>query len=186
MGRGLTLADARKKRGAIASAAHLPLDAVRVEAHPSKRNDLAVVALRREDPFKRNWYWDGPRNVGASIAARIDCAVGQDGHVVGVYLAPDADLGRIGQHFLVMGLTGVGKSKLWQLIYGEALCRTEVAVILCDAVKGLQTAGPLVEGLTWFADTEKATKDVIASIPRLIRDRVAYLAARGLEDWQPG
>lgn len=183
LGGKYTFEDARRARGLIAARAHLPLGAVRIEKHPSGRHDLAVVAMVREDPFKRRWYWNGPRRLGMSIVDPIDIGVAQDGEYTPIYIAGDGD--RIGQHFLVMGMTGVGKSQAWRMVYADVLTRVDVAVIYADAVKGLQTAAPIIDGLTWFADTDASVKQVIRAIPRLISDRVAYLASLGLDDWEP-
>lgn len=174
---GLTLPEAQNRRIHVAQKLQLPLRAVRVEAHPSGRADLCHVAITRKDPFSIDIPWDGPYNPGACISEPIVCGVYEDSKV--------ATFTVVHKHFLVMGMTDVGKSKLWQTIYGEILNRRNVAVIYADAAKGEQTVGPLREGLAHVILSEGGIHNLVSKLNGLIRERTDILANEGLDKWHP-
>lgn len=174
------------RREEIARGLKQPLRAVRVEPHHTKRVDLAVIAVTPNDPFKQRHDWAGPHKPGETIAEGIGFATSEDSERVEVYLAGNTKLERNGQHHLVMGISGSGKSKAWQAIYGSALCRRDVCIILADPAKGLHFAGPLIEGVTWFIDNDTAAGRLLKRIPQLIIDRQNWLTDRGLDEWEPG
>lgn len=84
-----------------------------------------------------------------------------------------------------MGMTDVGKSKLWQTIYGEVLNRKNVSVIYADAAKGEQTVGPLREGLAHVITSEGGIHNLVSKLNGFIRIRTDILASEGLDKWHP-
>lgn len=184
--RNLTLDAVQKMKPELAAARGLAVWQVQPLPTASQRQDQVKLRYVLGDPFEQKITWQGPRQPGANIIEHIDFATGQDGLRTGLWLPGDPDADRNAEHYLVMGMTGTGKSKCWQCIYGEALNRTEFALIYCDPAKGIQTAWPLLDGLLWFEDTEKGTKTVIGCLRRLITERTNYLGSIGLDEWKPG
>lgn len=161
----------------VAQKLQLPLRAVRIEAHPSGRADLCQLAITRKDPFETQIPWNGPYNPGSCISKPIVCGVYEDATV--------ATFTIVHKHILVMGMTDVGKSKLWQAIYGEVLSRKNVAVIYADAAKGEQTVGPLREGLAHVILSEGGIHNLVSKLNGLVRERTDILASEGLDKWDP-
>jgi hypothetical protein len=181
---GKTIEDAKSKRTTIAQIAGKPRTLVHVsETSTGVEGEVDVIVLT-EDPFKTEFWWQGPDFPGDSIVSPISYATYDTGERPHLYLA--GKNGASSQHFLTMGMSGAGKSKAWQVIYGSALNRKEVSVIFGDPAKGMQTGGPLASGLEWFATTEADCMLQIAAIMRAIPARTDYLTARGLDHWQRG
>jgi hypothetical protein len=181
---GYTVADAKRKRDELAGVAGLPTSQVHVSDVEGGRADRATVTFVKEDPFKRRVPWVPELYVGTSISDRIEFGTYQDASRAGVALA--GHNGGSLQHFQVMGMSGVGKSKVMQAIYGKAVACADVNIIFGDPIKGLQTGEPLAEGLAIFADTMAACERLIDRLNHVITVRTNYLTSKGLSHWMPG
>lgn len=181
---GKTIEDAKSKRNAIAHIAGKPRTLVHVSETASGIEGQVDVTVLTEDPFKQEYWWQGPEFPGESIVLPISYATYDTGERPQLYLA--GKNGASSQHFLTMGMSGTGKSKAWQTIYGTVLNRKEVSVIFGDPAKGMQTGGPLASGLEWFATTEEECNLQIQGIMNAIPARTDYLTSRGLDHWQKG
>lgn len=186
MGPGKTADDAKASRGKIAALAGKPLTQVHVRDHKSGDFDKAEVVILRKNPFEnpRELRWAGPQHMGESIALPISYATYEDSTRAELHLA--GHKGGSSQHFLCMGMSGTGKSKCWQCIYGDALTRTEFNLIYIDPIKGFQTAGPLLKGIDLFADSLAKGQRVLERVETAITERTNYLTSRGLDQWEPG
>ncbi len=181
---GKTIEMAKDKRAAIAHIAGKPRSLVHVTETESGIEGEVDVTILTDDPFKEKHSWVGPDYPGHSIVEPITYATYDTG------LRPELHIaGKNGgscQHFLTMGMSGTGKSKAWQAIYGTVLNRSEVSVIFGDPAKGMQTGGPLAAGLEWFATTEAECIEQIDAVMRAISARTDYLTSKGLDHWQSG
>jgi hypothetical protein len=181
---GKTIEDAKGKRISIAQIAGKPRSLVHVSETASNVEGQVDVLILDDDPFKEKRRWAGPEYHGESIAKPITYATYDTGDRPKLSLA--GINGASSQHFLVMGMSGTGKSKAWQAIYGTVLSRKEVSVIYGDPAKGMQTGGPLAAGLEWFATTEDECLEQIQSVINAIPVRTNYLTSKGLDHWVPG
>lgn len=181
---GKTIEMAKDKRVTIAQIAGKPRSLVHVSETSSGIEGKVDVTILDDDPFKTKIYWQGPDFPGESITSPITYATYDTGVRPNLYIA-GKDAGSC-QHFLTMGMSGTGKSKAWQAIYGTVLNRKEVSVIFGDPAKGMQTGGPLAAGLEWFATTEDECMQQIDAVMDAIPVRTNYLTSKGLDHWQRG
>lgn len=181
---GKTIEDAKNKRTALAQIAGKPRTLVHVSETPNAVEGQVDITILKEDPFKQPFWWQGPEHPGESIVLPISYATYDTGERPSLYIA--GKNGASSQHFLTMGMSGAGKSKAWQVIYGSVLARKEVSVIFGDPAKGMQTGGPLASGLEWFATTYDECLEQIQAVIRSIPARTDYLTSRGLDHWQSG
>ncbi len=179
---GKTIEDAKKARARIAGLVDLPQTRVHIQELEDGRESEVDVLILSEDPFQEVKKWEGPDFPGETIAEPVTYATYEDGTRPELYLAGKD--GESSQHFLVMGMSGSGKSKTWQVIYGSVLTRSQVSVIFGDPSKGLQTGGPLAHGLEWFADTHAKCLDMIDAVERAILARNNYLSEKGYSHWE--
>lgn len=182
-----TTADLEAARPQIASLARVSTNRVRVvksdddEAAPT----LTIIA-------KNMLTGDNPWPGGAD---RADLAVTEP-ILVGVY--EDAETVRIpvftatgATHYLVMGMTGSGKSVFLQVVILDLLARTagttdDVIVWLSDTIKYWQIPEPVRRCFDWGASTVGETKSMVKAVKHAISERARYLGERGLAEWQPG
>lgn len=181
---GKSIEDAKNKKIAIAQIAGKPRTLVHVASTGSGVEGEVDVTILDGDPFKEKHWWAGPESPGGSIVEPISYATYDTGIRPDLYIA--GKNGGSCQHFLTMGMSGTGKSKAWQVIYGTVLNRKEVSVIFGDPAKGMQTGGPLAAGLEWFATTEQECMEQIEAIERAIVARTNYLTSKGLDHWVRG
>jgi hypothetical protein len=181
---GKTIENAKDKREQIAQLLGKPINQVHVSETEKGTAGLVDVTVLDEDPFKEPFWWQGPDHPGASIVSPITYATYDTGQRPELYLA--GKNGASSQHFLTMGMSGAGKSKAWQVIYGTVLNRKEVSVLFADPAKGMQTGGPLAAGLEWFEWTEQGCQAMIDAVIAAIPKRTNYLTAKGLDHWQRG
>lgn len=80
-------------------------------------------------------------------------------------------------HELSMGVTGSGKSVREQLLAGLMLTRRDVCVLWCDPVAGPQSAGPVLDGVTWAAADMAEAKALVAGLVRATTARIGLLAS---------
>lgn len=181
---GKTIEQAKDKRTAFAQLAGKPRNLVHVEETPGGIEGQVDITILKEDPFGGHTLWGGAFNPGASIVSPIQFATYDNGERPELYLAGKD--GESSQHFLTVGMSGAGKSKAWQVIYGSVLNRHSVSVIFGDPRKGLQTGAALASGLEWFAWSKEDCQEQIDAIMRAISARTNHLTRRGLSHWQEG
>lgn len=181
---GKTIEDAKNRRIAIAQIAGKPRSLVHVSETESGIEGQVDVLILDDNPFDEKALWSSATLAGQSIAEPIQYATYDTGERPDLYIA--GKNGASSQHFLTMGMSGAGKSKAWQVIYGTVLNRREVSVIFGDPAKGMQTGGPLAGGLEWFATTEEECLAQIEGVIRAIPERTDFLTARGYDHWVPG
>jgi fumarate reductase subunit D len=181
---GKSIEDAKNKKVAIAQIARKPRTLVHVASTGSGIEGEVDVTVLDDDPFRTKHNWMGPEYYGESIVLPITYATYDTDIRPELYIA--GKNGGSCQHFLTMGMSGTGKSKAWQVIYGTVLNRKEVSVIFGDPAKGMQTGGPLASGLEWFATTEAECMEQIEAIERAIVARTNYLTSKGLDHWVRG
>lgn len=178
---GKTIEQAKDKRTAFAQLAGKPRNLVHVEETPGGIEGQVDITILKEDPFGNHTLWGGPDLPGHSIVSPISFATYDNGERPALYLAGKD--GESSQHFLTVGMSGAGKSKAWQVIYGSVLNRRNVSVIFGDPRKGLQTGAALASGLEWFAWKKEECQEQIDAIMRAISARTNYLTSRGLSHW---
>ena len=181
---GKTVEMAKDKRTQIAHIAGKPRDLVHISETDSGVEGEVDITILKDNPFKQKIWWQGPDYPGDSIVSPISFATYDTGDRGQIWLAGKD--GASSQHFLTMGMSGSGKSKAWQVIYGSVLNRKEVSVVFGDPAKGMQTGGPLAAGLSWFAWTEEDCHEQIKAVMRAIPERTNYLTSKGLSHWQRG
>jgi hypothetical protein len=95
-------------------------------------------------------------------------------------------------HSMTMGMTGSGKTT-WALVkITGMLTRRDVCVLWCDPVKGVQSAGPVTEGVAWAAKDMSEAKAMVSALVRAIPARTQALAgfrdakhSQGYTKWEP-
>lgn len=181
---GKTVGNFKDKREQIAQIAGKPVHQVHIsEAENGVAGQIDITILD-ENPFGTKTWWQGPDYPGGSIVEPITYATYDTGERPELYLA--GKNGGSSQHFLTMGMSGAGKSKAWQVIYGTVLNRKEVSVLFADPAKGMQTGGPLAAGLEWFEWSEAGCESMIEAVIKAIPVRTNYLTSKGLDHWQRG
>lgn len=181
---GKTTADVKRVRSELAGIAGLPVDQVHVSDVESGRADRASVTFVKTSPFKRHVPWAGVELPGASIGESIHFGTYENAARAGITLS--GHRGGSLQHWQWMGMSGVGKSKLAQIVLGNAVCRCDVNLIGLDPIKGVQTFEPLGVGLAIFAVGMDECARVIARLNHVITVRTDYLTSKGLSHWEPG
>lgn len=181
---GKTVTNFKDKREQIAQIAGKPVNQVHISEAENGIAGLIDVTILDKNPFGTKTEWKGPEYAGESITYPITYATYDTGERPELYLA--GKNGNSCQHFLTMGMSGAGKSKAWQVIYGSVLCRNDVSVLFADPAKGMQTGGPLAAGLEWFEWTQAGCEQMIQSVIDAIPARTNYLTAKGLDHWMPG
>lgn len=181
---GKTVEDAKKARARLAGLLKMSQNRVQILETDDMREDEVDVLILKEEPFKTWVDWAGPQYVGECITMPITYATWENGQRPQIYLAGRE--GESSQHWLTVGMSDTGKSKTWQAIYGTALSRVQVSLVFIDPVKGLQTAGPLLPGITLFADSLHKGTAVLNGIERAVEARNDHLASQGLSHWVPG
>lgn len=152
----------------------------RVGLHRGQTRVTPVDVTSLDQPIP----WPGPSRSGGSISEPLRVGQWADGDVV-------ESVWR--EHSMTMGCTGSGKTSGGSLIKAaEMLTRTDVCLLWCDPVKGLQSAGPVASGVTWAATTEAEARSMVNALIRSIAPRTAALAALrddehplGYTRWEP-
>lgn len=182
---GKTIEDAKSKIAEIAHIAGKPRALVHVSETETGIEGQVDVMVLDDDPFKKKRMWMPPvqQDYGMPITYPIEFAT-YDTHDRGIIHIAGKDGGST-QHFLTVGMSGTGKSKAWQAIYGTVLSRREVSVIFGDPAKGMQTGEPIASKLAWFATTEEECLLQIEAVMNAIPARTNYLTTRGLSQWEP-
>ncbi|KUN91122.1 plasmid transfer protein TraB [Streptomyces caeruleatus] len=175
--------DVTKALARIASALDLPKSAVRYSPDPDseRRGDLVIVP---EDMLSEVVEWEGPSNLGGSIADPLNLGRYDDGADLLVWLPGDPDAGRNSTHLLIAGGTGSGKGDTALNVLTEILSRTDVVVWFSDP-KAFQDFAPLRAGLDWGVEGGTPTEVMVAGVEAAIPARTRWLGAHGYRQWVP-
>ena len=175
--------DVAKALARIASALDLPRSAVRYTPDPGseRRGDLVIVP---EDMLAEVVEWEGPSNLGGSIADPLVLGRYDDGAPLVIWLPGDPDAGRNSTHVLVAGGTGSGKGDTALNLLTEVLSRRDVIVWFSDP-KAFQDFAPLRPGLDWAAEGGTQTEILVAAVEAAIPARTRWLGAHGYRQWVP-
>ncbi|POX46849.1 sporulation protein SsgA [Streptomyces sp. Ru71] len=175
--------DVTKSLARLASALDLPTSAVRYTPSPdsARRGELVIVP---EDMLSEVVEWQGPSNLGGSIAEPLVIGRYDDGAPLLIWLPGDPDAGRNSTHILVAGGTGSGKGDTALNLLTEILSRRDVLVWFSDP-KAFQDFAPLRPGLDWAAEGGTPTEVMVAAVEAVIPARTGWLGAHGYRQWVP-
>lgn len=177
--------DAAKAAKGLAGVLGVPENAVRWERDPEDAGRGQYVVIP-EDMLKEPTPWPGPSAPGASIGdAPILPGIYEDGPAAEVWFSGDEDAGRNAGHWQFMGMTGAGKSQGGRVVLTDLMTRRDVAIIACDPSKGVQTFGPILDGIDWAAFTLAECRAVIQTLPAIITARANELGKHGYDQWTP-
>jgi hypothetical protein len=173
-----TVDDAQRAIGKLESGMQVPPGTIALAADPD-RADLAEITLSDPRVLRQPIPWAGPSRPGASIADPIRVGVWQDGD--------DAEFVLPGEHLQVMGKSGSGKSfgGAWNIL-GEAMTRTDVAIVAIDTSKDEQTLGPLRPGLAKFVTEQGEAIQLLRAVHARIPKRTQWLGRHGFSNWEKG
>ncbi|WP_203615966.1 plasmid transfer protein TraB [Streptomyces sp. SID13726] len=175
--------DVAKALVRIASALDLPTSAVRYTPDPDsvRRGELVIVP---EDMLSQVVEWEGPSNLGGSIADPLVIGRYDDGAPLHLWLPGDPDAGRNSTHVLIAGGTGSGKGDAALNLQTEILSRRDVIVWFSDP-KAFQDFAPLRPGLDWGVEGGSQTEVMVAAVEAVIPARTRWLGAHGYRQWVP-
>ncbi|WP_128428305.1 plasmid transfer protein TraB [Streptomyces cyaneus] len=175
--------DVTKALARIASALDLPTSAVRYtpDAGSARRGELVIVP---EDMLSEVVEWEGPSNLGGSIADPLDLGRYDDGAPLLIWLPGDPDAGRNSTHLLIAGGTGSGKGDTALNLLTEILSRRDVIVMFSDP-KAFQDFAPLRPGLDWGVEGGTDTEVMVEAVNAAIPARTRWLGAHGYRQWTP-
>lgn len=175
--------DMAKALGNIASALDLPTSAVRYTPDPgsARRGELVIVP---EDMLAEVVEWEGPSNLGGSIAEPLVIGRYDDGSLLVMWLPGDPDAGRNSTHGLIAGQSGSGKGDAALNLLTEILSRRDVIVWFSDP-KAYQDFATLRPGLDWAVEGGTSTEVMVAAVEAAIPARTRWLGAHGYRQWVP-
>ncbi|MFZ4279660.1 plasmid transfer protein TraB [Streptomyces rhizosphaericola] len=175
--------DVTKALARIASALDLPTSAVRYSPDPgsSRQGDLVIVP---EDMLAEVVEWEGPSNLGGSIAEPLVLGRYDDGSLLVMWLPGDPEAGRNSTHGLIAGQSGSGKGDAALNLLTEVLSRRDVIVWFSDP-KAFQDFAPLRPGLDWATEGGSQTEVLVAAVEAVIPARTRWLGAHGYRQWVP-
>ncbi|MFJ9818756.1 plasmid transfer protein TraB [Streptomyces sp. NPDC101151] len=175
--------DVTKSLGRIASALDLPTSAVRYNPDPgsSRRGELVIVP---EDMLAEVVEWEGPSNVGGSIAEPLVIGRYDDGSPLVMWLPGDPEAGRNSTHGLIAGGTGSGKGDAALNLLTEILSRRDVIVWFSDP-KAFQDFAPLRPGMDWAVEGGTPTEVMVAAVEVAIPARTRWLGVHSYRQWVP-
>ncbi|WP_249402144.1 plasmid transfer protein TraB [Streptomyces sp. YIM 121038] len=167
----------------IASALDLPASAVRYQPDPdsARRGDLVIVP---EDMLAETVEWEGPSNLGGSIADPLVIGRYDDGSPLLLWLPGDPESGRNGTHVLVAGGTGSGKGDAALNLQTEILSRRDVTMVFSDP-KSFQDFRPLLPGYDWAVEGGAPTETMVAAVQAAIPARTRWLGQHQYRQWIP-
>ncbi|GGT10962.1 MULTISPECIES: plasmid transfer protein TraB [Streptomyces] len=175
--------DVAKVLPRIASALDLPKSAVRYlpDADSARRGELVIVP---EDMLAHVAEWQGPSNLGGSIAEPLVIGRYDDGAPLLLWLPGDPETKRNSTHLLIAGGTGSGKGETALNLMLEILSRRDVLLWVSDP-KMFQDFRPLLPGLDWAAEGGPDTEVMVEAIKAVIPARTRWLGAHGYRQWIP-
>ncbi|EPH46624.1 hypothetical protein STRAU_0314 [Streptomyces aurantiacus JA 4570] len=167
----------------IASALDLPASAVRYQPDPdsNRRGDLVIVP---EDMLAETVEWEGPSNLGGSIADPLVMGRYDDGSPLLLWLPGDPETGRNSTHVLIAGGTGSGKGDAALNLQTEIMSRRDVVLLMSDP-KAFQDFRPLLPGYDWAVEGGTPSEVMVAAVQAAIPARTAWLGAHSYRQWVP-
>lgn len=182
---GTTAADLARDRGALASALDVPESAVRVIPNPdsARRGRIEVVPV---DQLRSMIPWPGLSAPGGSIAEPIVLGVMEDGAPLQMWLPGDHNAQRPAAHYLVVGMSGAGKTEVILTICAEVMSRRDAELWLADPRKGDQLPDWARAGAARLATTASATEDMLNDLHRDVATRAHQIGAHGHKQWTTG
>ncbi|MEV0987119.1 plasmid transfer protein TraB [Streptomyces sp. NPDC049949] len=175
--------DVSKVLPRIASALDLPTSAVRYMGDPgsARRGELVIVP---EDMLAQVMDWEGPSNLGGSIAEPLVIGRYDDGSALVLWLPGDPEIKRNSTHLLIAGGTGSGKGETALNLMTEILSRNDVLLWVSDP-KMFQDFRPLLPGMDWSAEGGPDTEVMVEAIKAVIPARTRWLGAHSYRQWIP-
>ncbi|QIB48945.1 sporulation protein SsgA [Streptomyces aureoverticillatus] len=167
----------------IASALNLPTSAVRYQPDPdsAREGDLVIVP---EDMLNQTEEWEGPSNLGGSIADPLVIGRYDDGSPLQLWLPGDPEEGRNTTHLLIAGGTGSGKGDAALNLQTEILSRSDVTMVFSDP-KAFQDFRPLLPAYDWAVEGGAPSEVMVTAVQAAIPARTAWLGAHGYREWVP-
>lgn len=178
-----TLADVQQQLPVMTAAVGMRPGSMRLVPDSDDAGAGTLVAVP-VDPLAETIPWPGPSAPGESVHIGAPVGTYDVGRIARIYLSGDDATGRALVHWLIMGMSGAGKSSAMKLLIGDIVTRRDVTIWAHDHVKGLQTLSPLLGGLDWVTFDLKAGKTMLAEVRRGIQVRTDYLGRRNLEQWE--
>jgi S-DNA-T family DNA segregation ATPase FtsK/SpoIIIE len=170
---GLTAADVIGKLSRVESVLRTRPGAARL-LPDAARADRAHMRIVRNDPLAVPIPWPG------STATTINEPV-----VLGRFEAGDTvQIALVGEHMLIGGAMGRGKSGVLNAIMAELSVRSDAVVWGIDMKRGLELA-PWRPMLDRLATTEDAAYELLSAANRVLDARAELLAERGERKWLP-
>ncbi|MDG5807482.1 plasmid transfer protein TraB [Streptomyces ossamyceticus] len=175
--------DVSKTLSRLASALDLPKSAVRYMPDPDseRRGELVIVP---EDMLSETVEWEGPSNLGGSIAEPLVIGRYDDGSPLVLWLPGDPEAKRNSTHVLVAGGTGSGKGDTALNLQTEILSRRDVLLWLSDP-KMFQDFRALLPGIDWAVEGGTPTEVMVEAIKAVIPARTAWLGRHAYRQWLP-
>lgn len=129
--------------------------------------------------------WRGPSAFGESISLPVPIGRYASTTLARIHMVGDEAEGRNLVQWLVMGMSGAGKSQYMRMLVADLSTRRKVTVWAHDHVKGLQTLKPLIEGnaLDWVTMTKPDGKSMLAVTRLVIQARASWLGIKGFDNW---
>ncbi|MFD2768640.1 conjugal transfer protein TraB, partial [Micromonospora eburnea] len=182
---GTSVKELASDRGALASALDVPETAVRVIPNPdsARRGRVEVVPV---DQLRDMIPWPGLSAPGRSIAEPIVLGVMEDGEPLMLWLPGDHAAGRNAAHFLIVGMSGAGKTEVILNIAAEVISRRDAELWLADPRKGDQLPTWARNGAVRVALTEDDTNEMLEDVAIDITGRARQIGAHGHKQWTPG
>jgi len=182
---GTPISELAAERDALASALDVSPTAVRVIPDPdsARRGHIDVVPV---DQLRKPVPWPGLSAPGQSIAEPIELGVMEDGEPLRIWLPGDHQAGRNAAHYLVVGMSGAGKTELLLTLAAETLSRRDAELWMGDPRKGDQLPDWLRRGARRIATTEDDVDDMLADIKQDVTRRAAQLGGHGHKQWTKG
>ncbi|MFH8620567.1 plasmid transfer protein TraB [Streptomyces vietnamensis] len=176
-----TTDDVAKVLPRLASALDLPTTALRFmpNADSARRGELVIVP---EDMLSEVVEYDGPSNLGGSIADPLVIGRYDDGSPLMLWLPGDPEQGRNATHLLIAGGTGSGKGDGALNVLTEIVSRTDVNVLLSDP-KSFQDFRPLLPAFDWAEEGGPGTEAMVEALQAAIPARTRWLGAHRYRQW---
>ncbi|MGA5493104.1 plasmid transfer protein TraB [Streptomyces cinereoruber] len=176
-----TTEDVSKVLPRLASALDLPTTALRFQPDPdsARRGELVIVP---EDMLGEVVEYDGPSQLGGSIADPLVIGRYDDGSPLLLWLPGDPEQGRNATHLLIAGGTGSGKGDGALNVLTEIVSRTDVNVWLSDP-KSFQDFRPLLPAFDWAEEGGPGTEAMVEALQAVIPARTRWLGAHRYRQW---
>lgn len=182
---GTPIRELANDRDALASALDVPPSAVRVIPDPdsARRSRVEVVPV---DQLREMIPWPGLSAPGGSIAEPIELGRMEDGEPLRLWLPGDHAAGRNAAHYLVVGMSGAGKTEVILNIAAEVISRPDAELWLADPRKFDQLPAWAIQGAARTAGSEDDTNDLLDDLYADIAGRARQIGAHGHKQWVRG